>query len=197
MALIGSALDGAVDIVDLIAKGLHRSPDETALVSAKTCWTWGQLESAANRLAGNLLALGLEPGERLATLMPNRVALLVLYLACFRAGLVVTPLNYRYTPREIDHALEVSDAALLFSQTEREADWAASRLVGRLRRGIVTYGGPTGAGTRSIRPARSTAWRSNSRPRRIIDRPQSRSRVNGGLTKASEAPAKSCSRDLG
>ena len=148
MSLIGPPLDGAVDIVDLIAKGLHRSPEETALVCAKTRWTWEQLDSAANRLAGNLLALGLEPGERLATLMPNRVALLVLYLACFRAGLVVTPLNYRYTSREIDHALEVSDAGLLFSHIDREADWAASRRVGQLRRGIVTYGGPLGAGTR-------------------------------------------------
>ena len=37
--------------------------------------------------------------------MPNRTALLIHYLACFRAGLVAVPLNYRYTHREIDHAL--------------------------------------------------------------------------------------------
>jgi len=30
--------------------------------------------------------------------MPNRVDLLIHYLACFRAGVIVTPLNYRYTP---------------------------------------------------------------------------------------------------
>ena len=36
--------------------------------------------------------------------MPNRTALVVHYLACFRAGLVATPFNYRYAPPEIDHA---------------------------------------------------------------------------------------------
>jgi acyl-CoA synthetase (AMP-forming)/AMP-acid ligase II len=34
--------------------------------------------------------------------MPNRIDLVVHYLACFKAGLVATPLNYRYTYREID-----------------------------------------------------------------------------------------------
>ena len=37
--------------------------------------------------------------------MPNRILLVVHYLACFKAGFVTTPLNYRYAPPEIDHAL--------------------------------------------------------------------------------------------
>lgn len=148
MHLTGAPLEKAVDITDLLRIGLDRSPDDTALVSAEMSWTWRELELAANRLAGNLLALGVEPGERLATLMPNRTALLILYLACFRSGIVVTPLNYRYTTREIDHALTVSGATLLFSHVEREADWAASECVGQLARGIVTYGAPSGSGTR-------------------------------------------------
>jgi long-chain acyl-CoA synthetase len=41
--------------------------------------------------------MGLEPGDRLASLMANRIDLVIHYLACFRAGLVATPLNYRYT----------------------------------------------------------------------------------------------------
>ena len=39
------------------------------------------------RLAGGYLGLGLEPGDRIASLMPNRIDLVVHYLACFRAGL--------------------------------------------------------------------------------------------------------------
>jgi acyl-CoA synthetase (AMP-forming)/AMP-acid ligase II len=35
------------------------------------------------------------PGRRLASLMPNRVDLVMHYLACFKAGLTATPLNYR------------------------------------------------------------------------------------------------------
>src|SRR4029077_4046211 len=72
------------------------------------------------------------PGDRIASLMPNRILLLVHYLACFRAGLVTTPLNYRYAPREIDHALEVSGARAIVAHAERADDLAATALAGGL-----------------------------------------------------------------
>ena len=55
------------------------------------------LEDSSGRLAASYLRLGLEPGDRIASLMPNRRQLVIHYLACFKAGLVATPLNYRYT----------------------------------------------------------------------------------------------------
>ena len=72
--------------------------------------------------------------------MPNRVALLVHYLACFKTGLVVTPLNYRYTAPEIDHALEVSGAEALVAHAERGEDLAASALVPGLRTVVEVEG---------------------------------------------------------
>ena len=74
--------------------------------------------------------------------MPNRIDLVVHYLACFKAGLVATPLNYRYTFREIDHALEVSAAAALLAHVERAEDVAASRLAGDLACGLIAYRDP-------------------------------------------------------
>ncbi|HXV79269.1 MAG TPA: class I adenylate-forming enzyme family protein, partial [Candidatus Binatia bacterium] len=62
------------------------------------------------------------------------------YIACMKAGLVATPCNYRYVPAEIDHALEVSGASVLIAHAEREQDVAASKLAGRLPRGVVRYG---------------------------------------------------------
>ena len=67
--------------------------------------------------------------------MPNRVALVVHYLACIKAGLVATPLNYRYQAPEIDHALEVTEASILFAHAERDADLAKSRLAGQAAAG--------------------------------------------------------------
>ena len=51
--------------------------------------------------------------------MPNRIDLVVHYLACFKRDSSTTPLNYRYTRREIDHALEVSGARAILSHVER------------------------------------------------------------------------------
>ena len=82
---------------------------------------------------------GLRPGDRFASLMPNRPRLIAHYIACFRSGLVATPLNYRYTVAEIDHALQVSGARALLVHNEREPDLADSRLAGQLPLGRIGY----------------------------------------------------------
>jgi acyl-CoA synthetase (AMP-forming)/AMP-acid ligase II len=120
--------------------GLKSKPHETALVSLERKWSWAELDQASTRLAGQYLAMGLVPGDRVASLMPNRGVLVVHYLACFKAGLTATPLNYRYQAPEIDHALEVSGAVLLVAHTERDDLLAASKQVSALPLGRVTYG---------------------------------------------------------
>src|SRR5207248_1925168 len=126
---------------DLLRAGLDANPDGLALISADTRWTWRTLDDLSDRLAVSLLGLGLNPGDRVASLMPNRPALIVHYLACFKAGLVATPLNYRYTAPEIDHALGVSEARVLLAHVERDEDLAASELVAQLPLGRIGYGG--------------------------------------------------------
>ena len=59
--------------------------------------------------------------------MPNRMNLVVHYLACLRGGFVATPLNYRYAAPQIDHALEVSGASLLLAHVERRDDLKTAR----------------------------------------------------------------------
>jgi acyl-coenzyme A synthetase/AMP-(fatty) acid ligase len=121
----------------LLDYGLKTKPDDFALVSATARMSWRQLADLTARLAEQYLALGLTPGDRVASLMPNRPTLVIHYLACLRAGLVATPLNYRYMPPEIDHALEVSRASLLFHHAERDKDVAASKFGNRLPKGVV------------------------------------------------------------
>jgi len=141
MLIEGRELDGlAAPLDDLLRVGLEARPDETAMVSAERQMSWRELEAHAAGLARAYLGLGLEPGDRVASLMPNRIWLVVHYLACFKAGLVVTPLNYRYTHREIDHALEVSGARLLLAHGERGENLAASALVAKLPLGTISYG---------------------------------------------------------
>jgi acyl-CoA synthetase (AMP-forming)/AMP-acid ligase II len=141
MLIDGAPLEApAAPLHDLLAVGLAAWPDEVAMFSAEERMTWRQLDDASLRLAGGYLSLGLAAGDRIASLMPNRIGLAIHYLACFKAGLVATPLNYRYTFREIDHALEVSGASVLLAHVEREEDLAASRLAGELTLGMIAYG---------------------------------------------------------
>ncbi len=138
MPHLGPALEEPVQLSKLLDIGLRRGPSEVALISREGDATWSELEETSSRLAANYLALGLKPGDRVASLMPNRIALVVHYLACFKTGLVATPLNYRYTPPEIDHALTVSGASIILAYAERLGDLAASK-AGSLPLGIITY----------------------------------------------------------
>ena len=139
MPVTGPPLEGPVRLSDILKRGLATKADEDALVSTAKRVTWRELDDTTDRLAGSYLALGLTPGDRLASLMPNRVDLVIHYLACMKAGLVATPLNYRYMAPEIDHALEVSEAAALVAHEERAEDLAKSALVGRLPLGVIDY----------------------------------------------------------
>ena len=140
MLIDGQPLDAPSPPLDELLRTGLANPDQPALISANRSLTWGELEEASARLAGGYRGLGLEAGDRVASLMPNRVDLVVHYLACFKAGLIATPLNYRYTHREIDHALAVSGARVLLGHVERAEGVAASRLASALPLGTIAYG---------------------------------------------------------
>jgi long-chain acyl-CoA synthetase len=140
MLIDGAKLDApAAPLNHLLRVGLEAGPDEAAIVSAQRKLSWRELDRASAALAGGYRGLGLEPGDRVASLMPNRVDLAVHYFACFRAELIATPLNYRYTAREIDHALQVSDARVLLAHVERAEDVAGSELATALELGTIAY----------------------------------------------------------
>src|SRR6201986_3123606 len=138
MLIGGAQLDNpAAPLSDLLRLGLETKPEGVALLSRARSLTWTELEDQSSQLAAGYLALGLAPGDRVASLMPNRVDLVVHYLACFKAELIATPLNYRYTATEIDHALSVSGARVLLSHVERAADIEASGLADAVELGKV------------------------------------------------------------
>ena len=189
MPHLGPALDQPIPLSKLLQVGLELSPDEAALLSRKGDASWSELEAVSNGLAANYLALGLKPGDRFASLMPNRIALFAHYLACFKAGLVLTPLNYRYTPPEIDHALAVSGASVILAHAERAADLAATK-AGKLPLGIIAFGpkGTSGSDFESL----ATAGSGGELPHMLPD-----ARAAIFFTSGSTGPAKGVTHTVG
>ncbi|MEM9256544.1 MAG: class I adenylate-forming enzyme family protein [Pseudomonadota bacterium] len=139
MPVVGPPLASITLPNHLLDAGLRADPNDVALESMVQAWTWRQLDETVNRLAQALLELGLAPGDRVASLMPNRIVLLVHYMACLRAGLVVVPLNYRYLAFHIDHALDVSGASLLVAHGERAKDLLACKRIDQLALPVVWF----------------------------------------------------------
>lgn len=150
MPLSGPKLTGPAALHDLISAAVKKKPQECALTSGAQAWTWQELQRDVDRFATHLRAMGLNTGDRVASLLPNCGELLVYYLACFKAGLVITPLNYRYTPANIDYALGFSDVQMLFFHAERKTDISASQLAKHLPKGLISLGVVEGARTYEV-----------------------------------------------
>jgi fatty-acyl-CoA synthase len=78
-------------------------PGRTAVTDpdTDTNYSYGDLHERSCLLAADLRQLGVLPGDRVATLMQNGVALLDLLFACGRLGAILVPLNWRLSAREL------------------------------------------------------------------------------------------------
>lgn len=90
-----------------------RAPDALAIVDGDVRLTYVQwLERISSTVAG-LDALGLRPGEHLVTILQNRWEAATLHWACQFAGIILTPINWRAKPDEIDFVIENAEARVL------------------------------------------------------------------------------------
>ena len=164
MSISGPRLKAPLSLHEILQAGLAIDPDAEALVSRRQRWTWRALNDTSERLATGYISLGLTPGDRVASLMPNRTELLLHYLACMKCGLVAMPLNYRYMAPEIDHALGLGGAKILLVHDERARDLAASKLAGKLPLGWVSYNDNGGSGTQTFKSLTEAAPEGNFAP---------------------------------
>lgn len=98
-------------------QALH-DPEKLALVWENGALTYGQLRERALRLAGALRSIGLQTGDRVASLLFNRGEIFELYFACAYAGLSFVPVSFRLTASELGAILEDSGAKVVFVESE-------------------------------------------------------------------------------
>jgi acyl-CoA synthetase (AMP-forming)/AMP-acid ligase II len=72
--------------------------------------SYAQLDEEVMRLCSVLLADGLAKDDVVALQMPNCVEQFVVYLACARLGIVVSPVPIQYREHELAHVLAISRA---------------------------------------------------------------------------------------
>src|SRR5688572_2037339 len=89
-----------------------------AVVSGARTFTYAEHHERIRRLAGALRALGVEPGDRVATLLPNVPAMLELHYAVPGIGAVLVPLNTRLAADDYAYILEHSGARILFADPQ-------------------------------------------------------------------------------
>ncbi len=91
-------------------------PDHVVLTAAGEDWSALKLRDLVETCVGELLAGGVTPGDRIATLMPNSPEMLVATLAVFRVGGVLVPINVRNHESDTHHILEQAGARVVLTR---------------------------------------------------------------------------------
>ncbi len=169
-----SYVHGASDVTLLgqtvganLAATTARFPDRPALIvpARDVRWTYADLLSRAEDFAAGLLALGLEPGDRVGIWSPNNPEWVVTQFATALAGLILVNINPAYRLTELEYALrKVGCRALVTATAFKTSDYIgmlntlapelpraspAALHAARLPelRSVIQIGGPAAAGT--------------------------------------------------
>ncbi len=130
-----SYVHGAVSI-PLLGETLGRSFDRTVarwgdrpglvVRSRGVRWTYAELGARADAFAAGLLALGLEPGDRVGIWSLNNAEWIVTQIATAKAGLILVNINPAYRVTELEFALnKVGVAALVTATSFKTSDYMA------------------------------------------------------------------------
>src|SRR5215210_3293128 len=87
--------------------------DKVALWSGDEAVSYRKLVDAVDRAAAVLRALGVEPEQRVALLLPDGLAFVAAFLGAIKIGAVAMPLNAALRPADYAHVLSDSRAKLL------------------------------------------------------------------------------------
>ena len=82
---------------DVLLRRAARNPNALAVVDTGTeeRLTYAELDSRANRCGNMLIGLGIQPGDRVALLLPNSIPFLETFYGGAKVGAILVLLNWR------------------------------------------------------------------------------------------------------
>jgi long-chain acyl-CoA synthetase len=78
----------------------------TAVIADGVSYTYGDLRAACKRMVGELVEVGVQPGDRVGILGNNSYAWIVAYLALLKMGALAVPVPHTATPPDADSELK-------------------------------------------------------------------------------------------
>jgi acyl-CoA synthetase (AMP-forming)/AMP-acid ligase II len=137
---------GTTTLWDLFRQNLRQHPDAEAAVDAPNRadfahgapqrMTWAQLAEAVDRFCHLLLEIGVSRDSVLLMQLPNCVEQFVVYMACARLGVIITPVPVQYRENELEHIVETAqvETVVTFARVGKpERDHAHARMFARMQ----------------------------------------------------------------
>ncbi len=144
-----------------IAAAARDWPDAVAVsTAAGKVLTYADLDARTTSLAAALVAMGLEPGDRVAAWLPTCLPYVELYIAVAKAGIVLVPVNNMLTEPEAEYIIRDSGAKVLFHGAEQARAANSIALRRRFDRLVLVAGDdePDDEYSSLIRAEHAIAW---------------------------------------
>ena len=111
-------------------RALIHVPVNQAGFQAAESWSYGALADYSNRLAHLFREYGISKGDRIAVMLPQSPAVILMHLAAARLGAILVPLFVLFGPDALAYRLSDSGARLIVTDAEniKKLDEIADRL---------------------------------------------------------------------
>ncbi len=116
ICLQGEPAIESFDFMQAITAQSASHPDAMAFICGNKHLSYAELDCAANAVAHHLLSQGVQRGDRIAILMPNRVELLPVILGAVKAGACYVPMDVNYPAERLRHILKDAAPAVLITE---------------------------------------------------------------------------------
>jgi len=120
--------------------------DESGETARYSFW---DVQQEANRLSNALAALGVQRGDRVAILLPQRPETAIAYVAVFQMGAIALPLSHLFGPDALEYRMEHAEATAAIVEPTTIANlWAVKDRLTHLKH-VIGVGGARESGVRA------------------------------------------------
>ncbi|MDP2034710.1 MAG: AMP-binding protein [Polaromonas sp.] len=132
--------DGAGSAIKRVAIHAHQP------CAATIFYTYSELQRGADALSHVLVKQGVQRGDRVAIVMPQRFETAVAYMAVFQMGAVAMPLSMLFGPEALEYRLQDSEAVLAICDESSMDNLQAVRSRCPALRTVMAAGAAAGQG---------------------------------------------------
>ncbi len=105
----------AQTLSDALSWWARMQPDAAAVILNGEKLTYGHLKAWSDRVANDLVSRGIKPGDRVGICALNSHAYCALIMGAIRIGAIVSPINFRFTVREIADLTSTTEPKIVFA----------------------------------------------------------------------------------
>jgi fatty-acyl-CoA synthase len=100
---------------ELVNRAATRYGDKAFMVCAGQRWSFRQVRVEIDRTARGLMALGIQPGDKVALWLVNCPEWIFLQFALAKIGAVLVPINTQFRTSDLDYVIRQSDTSTLIA----------------------------------------------------------------------------------